>query len=295
MAGTGYIKLTLDPQDTEQALTQLVQVYDLTSDDLTHLRRVIGLYRGPVQMVLDDTRTVTQRAAPLADKFTFDIETDELILFSRDKETLVDALIEMAMYLAGFSTLMGSEETWIIEFTIGAWKPVKKRIKRGLGLPVHDQPRGIVGVSPSDENRPASANDYPFHKLVSQYNQASFYQMVMLAARDDIAVYFPPESHPKVLAVYVYMRRAMHEVAAGIDLGDHQTFNARLMQEIQRAEKLFNPACLPLPDWLNGLAAPRSSSGSDETPPKPCAEDNPFEAFIEQLFMDDDTDDSEES
>jgi len=49
--------------------------------------------------------------------------------------------------------------------------------------------------------------------------------MVVLAGRDDLAVYFPPETHPKVLAAYVYVRRAMQEVAQGLDLSDYQKFN----------------------------------------------------------------------
>src|SRR5258706_15872675 len=39
---------------------------------------------------------------PLYDAFTFDMESDELILFSEEPANLVDALIEMALFMRGF-------------------------------------------------------------------------------------------------------------------------------------------------------------------------------------------------
>jgi hypothetical protein len=207
------------------------------------------------------------------------------------------------MYLVGFTTMMGTEESWVIEFTIGAWKPVKKRIKRQLSIPTDDQPRGVVGLPPSKDQ--ASAPDaYPFRRMVSHYDLASFHQMVLLAARDDIAVYFPPETHPKVLSVYVYMRRAMQEVAQGIDLEDYESFNARLIQEVQRMEQLFDPAVLKLPNWLHDRHSdelPHPDRQSDPTSSncltesRPSAIDDPFEAFFEELFSEDDGDDDKDS
>jgi hypothetical protein len=281
-------EVTLDPNDLERSVGQLADAYHLSPDDMGIVRRVIALYPQPVQMYVDEAITILHDSMPLGDRFTFDIETDELILFSHDKEILIDALIEMAMYLAGFTTMMGSEESWGIEFAIGAWKPVKKRLKRQLDIPVSDQPRGVVGMPPAAED--ASASDsYPFRRLASHYDLASFHQMVMLAARDDIAVYFPPETHAKVLAVYVYMRRSMQEVAQGIDLADYETFNARLIQEVQRLETLFTPSNLTLPTWLHDRHAddppePAERPGSQSMPqPGP----DPFEGFIEDLFPND--------
>ncbi|RPJ02609.1 MAG: hypothetical protein EHM39_01475, partial [Chloroflexi bacterium] len=244
-----YGEVTLDPHNLDLSVNELALVYDLSSEDLETVRRVIALYPQAVQMYVDEASTILHDSMPLGDRFTFDIESDELVLFTRNPATLIDALIEMAMYLAGFTTMMGAEESWVIEFTIGAWKPVKKRIKRQLDIPMDDQPRGVVGLPPSKDNTP-DPDSYPFRRMVSHYDLASFHQMVLLAARDDIAVYFPPETHPKVLSVYVYMRRAMQEVAQGIDLKDYEHFNARLLQEVQRMEQLFDPAGLNLPSWL---------------------------------------------
>jgi hypothetical protein len=294
-------EVTLDPHDLERSMRQLAEAYRLSLEDTDTLRRVIALYPQPIKMYVDEANTILHDSMPLGDRFTFDIETDELILFSHDKEILIDALIEMAMYLAGFTTMMGSEETWVIEFTIGAWKPVKKRLKRQLEIPVSDHPRGVVGMPPSAENAPPG-DPYPFRTLVSHYDLASFHQMVMLAARDDIAVYFPPETHAKVLAVYVYMRRSMQEVAQGIDLADYETFNARLIQEVQRLDTLFGPSNLTLPTWLHDRhtddpPAPAGRPSPHPTrEPKPDTTPDPFEAFIEDLFSNDpDTDENLDS
>jgi hypothetical protein len=292
-------EVILDPQNADSSMDQMAEIYDLSPEDLDIIRRVIALYSQPVRMYLDEAITILHESTPLGDRFTFDIETDDLVLFSPHKETLIDALIEMAMYLAGFTTMMGSEESWVIEFTAGAWKPVKTRLKRQLEIPVNDHPRGVVGMPPSAETT-VQGDPYPFRTLVSHYDLASFHQMVLLAARDDIAVYFPPETHPKVLAVYVYMRRSMQEVAQGIDLEDYQTFNVRLLEEIQRLENLFEPASLTLPTWLHDRhsdeAQPRphppSGPGREKSnhPADPRKID-PFEAFIDQLFSEDEDQD----
>ena len=285
-------QIVLDPADLDECLQQLALAFDLDLEELTLVRRVLGLFPRAATLTIEDVDPDTWNALPIADKFTFDIESDGLTIFERDWETLVDALIEMAMYLTGFSTLLGSDESWVVEFAIGAWKPVNKRLKRQLSIPVNDQPCGVVGLPPSaDEGDEPEA--YLFRTMVSQYNRLSFQQMVMLAARDDIAVYFPPETHPKVLALYAYLRRAMQDVARGLDLDDYARFNRRLLREVGRLEQLFHPSTLPLPDWL--LTAPDDRAarepfaapapGPDSSP---APSDNPFEAFIEQLFADDD-------
>ena len=294
-----YSEVTLDPTDLDGSMLRLAEAYDLTPEGLSTLRRAVALLPRSTRIYMDDTNAPLVADLPLADKFTFDLETDDLVVFDRAADTLLDGLIEMAMYLSGFLTLMGTSDAWVIEFAIGAWKPVKKRIKRQLALPVQDHPRGIVGQLPSSGTALASG-PYSFLTLVSHYDLASFHQMVLLAGRDDIVVRFPPETHPKVLAVYVYARRAMQEIAQGIDLTDFQTFNTRLISEIQRFEQLFGPQHLALPDWLDDLnardaeqneadhAGPFPPVGS--APPERKSTDSPFEAFIEQLLADDDSD-----
>jgi hypothetical protein len=293
-----YGAVTLDPNHVEESVQQLIQFYELTAEDLPPLRQIVAMYSQPVQMYFDETNALLQHDMVLADKFTFDIETDTLILFSREKDTLIDALIEMAMYLAGFSTMMGTEEAWVIEFTIGAWKPVKKQIKRQIGLDVTDQPRGIVGLPPPPEEAD-SGDVYPFQTLVSRLDRASFQQMVVLAARDDIAVYFPPGTHPNVLEVYTAIRRAIQHVSKDIGLTEHQMFNKRLVEEIQNVQNRFKPSELPFPNWLSDLASRKRSRPAlddlglfppHDVPPSPPKRYDPFEAFIDELFPDDDSD-----
>jgi hypothetical protein len=280
--------VTIDPQQPGHTMQQLGAVYGVTPDKLAILRRIVALFPRATHMYVDVAQAELVRNLPLADKYTFDVSTDELVLFADDIDTLIDAMIEMVMYLAGFATKLGNPDAWVIEFTIGAWKPVKKRIKRRLDIPVLDQPRGAVGLPPPPDDAPAH-DPYPFRTLVSHFDQLSFVQMIRLAARDDIHVYFPPGSHPKVRAIYLHARQALQEVGQGIDLDDHQRFNAKLNQAIRRIEELFDPASLQPPTWLADFAQEvrASDPAGTDIPEEPDA-DSPFTAFIEQLFEDED-------
>lgn len=285
--------IQLDPDNLSGARRRLFEACHPPSDTLDALVQIVALFPRPALLAIDELQAELYRQLVLADKFTFDLETDTLIVYATDPDTLIDGLIEMAMYLTGFSTMMGNADAWVVEFTAGAWKPVKNRIKRQLGLPVRDKPRGVVGLPPKPGGGPD--DPYPFRTLVSTYDRGSFEQMALLAARAEIAVYFPPEAHPKVLAAYVYMRRAMQEVAQGIDLEAYQTFNERLIETLQRMEILFAPSTLPPPQWIAGVddePGPGSASGvlgflPSAPPPPRQTPDDPFAAFIEQLFPDD--------
>lgn len=273
-------RIRLDPGDVAQSLQQLAVLYQVPADTLALIGQVIALYPRPAQMYINEAQAAlfSENHAQLMDLFTFDMETDELICYSRAPNTLIDGIIEMAMYLAGFSTMMGNTDTWVVEFTIGAWKHVKKRIKRQLDIPVDDHPTGIVGLPPDSEDGMENPS-YRFRTLVSQFTQNAFYQMVVLAARDNITIYFPPDTDHKVMATYVYSRRAMEEIAQGIRLDDPVTFNARLVDAIRRIDHLFKPASLP--------QAAESPPPSNDLPA-----DSPFTAFIEELFADDDNENS---
>lgn len=303
MAGDYPIRVWLDPQDPAATMQQLSLACTLPPNELAVLLRIIELFPRPAHMLIDTSQADNLSALPFADRFSFDLQTDELLVFAEDSETLVDALIEMAMFLTGFATKMGNPEHWVIDFTIGAWKPVRRRIKRQLGIPVADRPRGVVGLRP-DPGEGIEGDPYPFRTLVSYFDQLSFQQMVMLAARDDIAVHFPPGTHPKVRAVYVHVRRAIEEVGQYITLDDFQVFNLKLNNALRRIEELFDPAHLEPPNWLARLVD-REEARSELPPPEspallhagdpesedesePPAHYNPFEAFIEQLFSDED-------
>ncbi len=283
MNSSPYTRITLDPNDLPGTTQQLVTIFDLSIDESATISRIVELYPRRTQMYLDAAQAELHRDNPLADKFTFDVETDDLVLFASDAATLIDATIEMAMYLSGFTTKIGNDDLWVIEFTIGAWKPVKRNIKQQLGITVADHPTGLVGLRP-DPREATEGDPYPFRTLVSYFDQLSFQQMIMLAAREDVKVYFPAGTHPKVRAVYMHARRAIEEVGQFITLQDHQIFNLKLNNAIHRIEQLFDPGNLEPPNWVSRLVNNETSTASKL--PQDSEPYDPFEAFIEQLFSD---------
>ena len=161
----------------------------------------------------------------------------------------------MGMYMTGFTTLMGAEDYWKVEFSIGAWKPVKNSIKRQLGIPVLDEPLWVVGLPPTPEDG-ILEDPHPFRTLVSRLDIVSFNQMVRLAARDDVEVNFPNGADPRVIEVYIRMKTAMYQVADGLSLEDWREFNRRLLHMLQELEPEYRPEALPVPDWWQpGLAS----------------------------------------
>ncbi len=300
-------RVYLDPEDIDESLRQLRRIYDLDAETLEMLRRVMELYPRPVLLYVDEANAPLYSQIPLMDKFTFNLQTDELVLFSRDPMTFIDALVEMAMYAAGFATLMGVDEQWKVEFVIGAWKPVKNRIKRRLGIPVNDEPQWVVGLPPPPDEAPPE-DPYPFRTLVSQLDLASFTQMVRLGARDDVEVNFPSGTDPRVIQVYIRVKTAMYQVAEGLTLDDWREFNRRLLQMIQELEEEYQPHNLPVPVWwrqildrahpeegptpvgqgerdgINGPVDPANNLPAPDAAGPKSDEWNPFAAYLDQLF-----------
>ena len=157
----------LDPGDLEGTLRRLALAYDLTPDVLEMVAQVLAIYPCSARVRYDEAAALLYQGISLTDKFTFNIETDDLIVFDDSPETLIDALIEMAMYLTGFSTMLGNEEEWVVEFTAGAWKLVRNQIKRRLDLPVSDEPRAIVGQPPKATG--PSAGDPELREAIAQH------------------------------------------------------------------------------------------------------------------------------
>ena len=296
-------RIILDPRNVNITLRLLSALIDFDDETQEHVRRVIELFPRSAVLCLDATNEELFTDLPLWDRFTFDIETDELILFSRDTDTLLDALIEMAMYLSGFSTLLGNDDTWVTEFTIGAWKPIKKRIKLRLNIPIEDHPRYVISL-PSTTTQQVDL-DPELHELVSHFDRVTFDQIIVLAGRDDLAIRFPPKTHPKVLALYLHTRRAIHEVAQGIELSDYPLFNARLLEKIQTLEKLFAPTRLASRDASDPKGPGDNTHANIDHPGNPANSfsnsslsrqfhGDPFSEFIEDLFAnDDDTSDAD--
>ncbi|MBN2472719.1 MAG: hypothetical protein JXN59_18490 [Anaerolineae bacterium] len=241
-------RVLLDPKNPDEAIMQLAYSYDLDADTLEFLRRLLILFKRKVLLYVDESSTLFYGQMPLVDRFTFNMQADELILFASDPMTFVDALTEMAMFLAGFTTMIGVDESWKVEFAIGAWKPVKNRLKRELGIPVIDEPLWVVGL-PVDPDSPPTDEINPFRTLVSQLDIASFTQMVRLAARDDVEVNFPSGTDPRVIQVYIRMKTALNQVADGITLDNWREFNHRLLLTVQNLEEEYEPHNLPLPAW----------------------------------------------
>lgn len=303
-------RIVLDPDAVDDVLQQLAVFYDLDSGTLEYLGRIIALYPRPVTMYVDESSALFYSQTPLVDRFTFNLQSDELVLFASDPLTFIDATIEMAMYLAGFTTMLGVDEQWKIEFAIGAWKPVKSRIKRELGIPVIDEPLWIVGL-PAEGEDAGRGEPHPFLTLVSRLDIASFTQMVRLAARDDVEVNFPPGADPRVIEVYVRTKTVLERVADGLSLPGWREFNRRLLLAVQELEAEYQPASLPIPHWWQqpGLlvdAPPEDAireegtlpldartGEKDSSPPggaAPPGRDrwDPFAAYLEELFGDDD-------
>ena len=258
----------LDPSDIERSMQQLARFYRLDAATLAMLRRVVTQYPRPVIMYVDEANAPLYAQSPLDDHFTFNMQTGELVLFSSDPMTFIDALIEMWMYISGFETLMGDDSYWKVEFAIGSWKPVKNNIKDRLGIPVSSQIMGIVGLPPDPEEAPIE-DPYPFKTLVSDFNLMSFTQMVRLAGRPDVRVNFPNGTDDRVKEVYFTIKKAMLVVGEGLDIFDATEFNRRLMVEIEELEKRYQPDKLPLPkgwQWAGDdqEAASGEVGGSDK-------------------------------
>lgn len=255
--------VVLDPQDVEHAVTQLTMNYELDADTAEFLRRILRCFPRRALLYVDESNTLFYKQTPLVDRFTFNMKSDELILFASDPMTFIDAMIEMAMYLVGFATMIGVDESWKVEFVIGAWKPVKNRIKRELGIPVIDEPLWVVGLPPEPED--ATPEDpHPFQTLVSALDMASFAQMVRLAARDDVEVNFPKGSDPRVIQVYIRVKTAIDQVADGISLNDWREFNRRLLVTVQDFEDEYRPDDLPMPAWWDRASDAQSSGESQQ-------------------------------
>lgn len=253
----------LDPQNLEGSLRQLQRFYRLDDNTLDMLRRVIENYPRPVIVYVDEANAPMMAASPLDDLFTFNMQTGELILFSADPKTFIDAIIEMHMFIAGFETHMGANDQWHVEFAIGAWKPVKNIIKKRLKIPNDQVILGIVGLPPEPDEM-ILEDPYPFKTLVSSLNIVSFIQMVRLAAREEIRVHFPPESDPRVVEVYHIMRQAMQKVGADLDITDVETFNERLNAQIKLIETQYQPNQLPMPEgWQRFFKDNDAASGSE--------------------------------
>jgi hypothetical protein len=190
------------------------------------LRQVAQLQKRPFSVFIDFLNQVGE-VPPTVDAFTFDMDSDELIVFSDAPEMMVEAFIEMAMYMQGFATLMGVEETWKIQVAIGAWRHVRNTIKERLG----------IGGGGTDKAWAVMLNP----EGIEDYTLETFAEMVRLAGSPGVEVLFPPNTSPRISNAYRHLARVISLIAQGIDMSDHVEFNQRLLRALDWIEEKIAP------------------------------------------------------
>jgi hypothetical protein len=168
--------------------------------------------------------------SPLDDAFTFNVETGELVLFSDKPDTLVEALLEMAMFLRGFETLLGSGQEWQIQIAIGAWRQVRKALEANLDLSVETGWRIVA--------EPES---------VQRFDMNSFNVIAYMASRANVEVIFPPGASALVIQTYRRLTTIVEAIAFGINLSDNDLFNQRLKRALRWIEASMLPDPEPSP------------------------------------------------
>ncbi len=171
------------------------------------------------------------QTSPLDDPFTFNIETDELVVFTDEPDALIDAILEMAMFMRGFNTLLGVEDEWKIQVAIGAWRRVRERLKVELR------------VAPPTGKRWSASLELD---TVARFNLISFTAMVYLAGHQDLEVTFPEGTSPLVINAYERLSRILEAIAYEIDLNEHVKFNRRLNRAVGWIEESIFPKDDPL-------------------------------------------------
>src|SRR5688572_20120739 len=129
MGKSSYYVDKSDPASID-ALIERFDVWGTPYEDA--ILTALSLHDRPFILYLDFLHQ--PQISPLDDPFTFNIETDELVLFTDEPAALVDAVLEMAMFVRGFNTLLGVEDDWKIQVAIGAWRHVRERLKIQLRI-----------------------------------------------------------------------------------------------------------------------------------------------------------------
>jgi len=189
------------------------------------LQQVAQLQKRPFGVYIDYLNRIGE-VPPTTDAFTFDMDADELLVYSDEPAMMVDALIEMAMYMQGFATLMGVEEVWKVQVAIGGWRHVRGKIKERLN---------IAG----DTDKAWAAMHNP--ESMQEYNLETFTELVRLAGSPDVEVMFPPNVGTRVTNAYHHLSRVIRLVAQGIDIDDRVEFNQRLMRALDWIEEKIAP------------------------------------------------------
>jgi hypothetical protein len=198
------------------------------------IRRALSLHESSFILYVDYLNRPD--SSPLDDTFTFNIETGELVLFSDEPMVLIDALIEMAMFVRGFDTRLGTGEEWEIQLAIGAWRYVRRQLK--ADLEIGPEVAWQVGVEP---------------EAVFRFNSLGFGTALYLAGRPNVEVIFPDGSDAQVIIAYHRIRVMLSTVAFEISLTDPDIFNTRLARTIEhiRATLIPDDALSPFDDLID--------------------------------------------
>jgi hypothetical protein len=164
----------------------------------------------------------------LNDTFSFDLDSNQLVLLDSAPETLLNAVIEMAMYQRGFETLLrvDTDADWGVQIAIGAWWHVRQHLK-------NDQPNGLL---PRAQLELEIGED-----SVAYYDYTSFVGMVYLASTPHLGVIFPEGSNAEAHNVYHRLCLLVRVIAFEIGLEDAQKFNARLRRVIDYISRELAP------------------------------------------------------
>ena len=222
MAKTSYYVDKADPASVEE----LIDAFEARGTEFEDAIRQALMIHGKSFILMIDRLSQLQ-ISPLHDQFSFDMNTDSLILFTDSPASLVDGILEMAMFLRGFNTLIGVNEEWKLQVAIGSWRHVRESLKTKMKLPF------------DTEKTWGAALDL---ETVEKFNMMSFGTMLMLAGRPDVDVIFPDGTSALVLTTYQRLARIMEAVAFDIGLDDHTKFNRRLNRAVGLIEESILPA-----------------------------------------------------
>jgi hypothetical protein len=250
MGKNSYLVDKTDPASI-QALIDAFDARGTAYEDT--IRTVLSIHSRPFTLSVDD-RADRLSISPLDDAFAFNMDTDELLLFSDNPASLVDALLEMAMFLEGFNTLIGIEDEWKVQVAIGAWRHVRENLKAQYQL-----------MPPLGKLWSASLE----LETVKRYDRLAFAAMVFLAGRPELDVIFPEGANALVIAAYRRVVRIIETIALGIGLNDHLAFNRRLSRAVLWIEESIMPRDDSPPDGLSGSEGYSDLFLDDESDPAP--------------------------
>jgi hypothetical protein len=207
----------------------LIDAFEIRGTDYENaVRMALSLQNQAFILYVDYLNRVD--LSPLDDAFSFNVETGELVLFSDKPDTLIEALLEMAMFLRGFDTLLGSGQEWQIQIAIGAWRQVRKALEANLDLSIETGWRIVV--------EPDS---------VRRFDINAFNVVAYMASRTNVEVVFPPGASALVIQTYRRLTTIVEAIAFDISLTDKDLFNRRLKRALRWIEESMLPSPEPSP------------------------------------------------